>query len=141
MEALQRELAIRAKTEIGAVLGRSAVGRSGPDAVRALAQAYRTWAKQHPGRYLAIQRAPGPEDETDRAASAETTKVLLDVLGGFGLAGDDVIDAARTLRSALHGFVSLEMDSGFGLPVDIDRSFTRLIDAVVTALGAWPSGE
>lgn len=138
MDGLQREIAVRAKVEIGAVLGRSAVGRSGPAAVRSLAAAYRVWAKEHPGRYLAIQRAPDPEDETDWAASAETTQVLLDVLAGFGLAGDDAVDAARTLRSALHGFVILEMDGGFGMPVDVERSYDRMVEAITGALGRWP---
>ena len=40
---------------------------------------------------------------------------------------------ASRLRSALHGFVSLETSGGFGLPVNIDHSFDRLVDALITA--------
>jgi hypothetical protein len=37
------------------------------------------------------------------------------------------------LRSALHRFVSFENSGRFGLPVDIDHSFDRLTDALITA--------
>jgi hypothetical protein len=50
------------------------------------------------------------------------------VLRGYGLDGDDLIDATRAIRSAVHGFVTLEITGGFGLPQDVDRSFHRLID-------------
>ena len=141
MDGLQRELAVRAKSELALVLGRSAVGRSGADAVHSMAAAYRQWAKEHPGRYAATQRAPTPGDEADQLASAEGVDVVLDVLAGFGLTGVDAIDATRALRSAMHGFTSLELDGGFGLPVDVERSYTRMIGAFVTAFRAWPSAE
>jgi hypothetical protein len=73
-----------------------------------------------------------PGDVEDEAASAAAVKVVLDVLSGYHLDGDAAIDATRTLRSALHGFVSLETSGGFGLPVNIDHSFKRLVDALIT---------
>lgn len=137
MDGLQRELAVRAKLELADVLGRSAVGRSRDDAVRAMAEAYRSWAGQHPGRYAATVRAATPGDEADEAAGATATAVVLDVIGGYGLAGNDGVDAARAIRSALHGFIVLERDRGFGLPVDVDRSFDRLVDALCRGLATW----
>lgn len=137
MEGLQREISVRAKADLGAALGRSAVGRSGAEAVRAMSQAYRAWARAHPGRYAATQRAPTPGDEADERATAEAVTVVLDVLAAYDLTGVAAIDATRALRSALHGFVTLEMEGGFGMPVDIDRSFARMIDAYVAAFGQW----
>ncbi len=64
-------------------------------------------------------------------------QIVIDVLVGYELRDDDAIDATRSLRSALHGFVTLETGGGFGLPVDIDRSFDRLVRGVVTALSSW----
>ena len=58
-------------------------------------------------------------------------QICADVLVAYDLGGDDAIDAIRALRSMLHGFVSLEAGGGFGLPVDIERSFGRLVGAVV----------
>jgi hypothetical protein len=56
------------------------------------------------------------------------------VLGGSGLEGDDVIHAVRALRSAVHGFAALEASGGFGLAVDPDVSFRRLVDALAAGL-------
>jgi AcrR family transcriptional regulator len=134
MDGLQRSIAVRAKIELGEVLGRAAVGKSDDDAIRALSQAYRRWATTHPGRYSATVRAPRPGDADDEAASAAVVGVVLDVLAGYGLHGDDAIDATRALRSTLHGFVALEAGGGFGLPVDIDRSYDRLVDGLIVSL-------
>jgi AcrR family transcriptional regulator len=134
MDALQRSIAIRAKTELGEVLGRAAVGKAGDDAIRALSTAYRRWALEHPGRYSATVRAPAPGDTEDEAASAAVVGVVFDVLAGYDLHGVDAIDATRALRSTLHGFIALESSGGFGLPVDVDRSFERLVDGLVVAL-------
>jgi len=137
MDALQRSIAIRAKSELADVLGRAAIGRSRGDAVVAIAHAYRRWAHEHPGRYAAVQRAPQPGDADDERASAAVVNVVADVLAGFDLAGDDAIDAIRAVRSALHGFVSLEATGGFALPRDVDRSFDRLVSGVVAAMSGW----
>jgi AcrR family transcriptional regulator len=139
MDAVQRSIAVRAKAELGEVLGRAAVGRSRGEAVRALARAYRQWAHEHPGRYAATVRAPQAGDPEDERASAAVVGIVLDVLAGYDLHDVDAIDATRALRSALHGFVSLEAAGGFGLPVDVDRSFERLVDGVVAGIGAFVS--
>jgi AcrR family transcriptional regulator len=141
MDDLQRSIALRAKKELADTLARATVGRSRGDAVESMSKAYRQWAREHPGRYMAAQRAPAPGDADDEAASRAATQVVFDVLAGYQLHDDDAVDATRALRSALHGFVTLEAAGGFGLPVDIDRSFDRLVRSVVTALSGWPRDE
>jgi hypothetical protein len=34
----------------------------------------------------------------------------------------------------LHGFLVLEAGGGFGLPVDVDESFRRMVDTLVAGL-------
>jgi AcrR family transcriptional regulator len=133
MDALRRSIAIRAKLELATILSRAAVGRSRADAILAMSHAYRAWAHEHPGRYAAAQGAPVPSDIEDHAASSAAVQVVADVMSGFELSGDAAIDAIRSLRSALHGFVSLEAAGGFGLSVDIDRSFDRLVNGMAAA--------
>ena len=68
--------------------------------------------------------------------------VVFAVLAGYGLTGDDAIDATRAVHAAVHGFVSLEAAGSFGMPQSIDRSYDRLIDgldAALTGLGAATS--
>ena len=136
LPALHRTIAVRARVELADVLGRAAVGRSRGDAIRSVATTYRAWALEHPGRYSATLRAPDPGDTDDVAASTAAVSVVLEILSGYDLRDDAAIDAARALRSSLHGFVSLEAAGGFGLPVDIDRSFERLVDGLIVALDA-----
>ena len=130
-DALQRTLGARAKAELADVMRDAAVGRSGPDAVRALAQAYRRWAIAHPGRYTATLAAPDPSDAEAVAESIRAVDVLRGALASYELTGDVEIDAIRSLRSALHGFVALEAAGGFGLPLDVDRSYARLVEMLL----------
>ncbi len=136
---LQRGVAVRAKEEMAAVLARAAVGRSSADAVRAMAEAYRSWAIAHPGQYPLTTRAPVPGDTEDEAASERLVELISVILRGFDLGPDQLVDATRFLRSALHGFVSLETGGAFELPVSTDDSYVRLVEGVVIALEAWVS--
>jgi AcrR family transcriptional regulator len=136
VDGVRRRLAALAVRELGSSLGDAAVGRARADALRAMAAAYRGYARRHPGRYAATVRAD-PENDELQAASENVLRVLNAVLAGYGIRGDDAIDAARTVRSALHGFVVLEQSGGFGLPRDIDRSFVRMVDALDVALAGW----
>jgi AcrR family transcriptional regulator len=134
---LHREIAVRAKTELADVLRRAAVGRTRGEALRAVAAAYRSWAARHPGQYQATVRAAAPGDAADHEAGLAAAGVVFDVLTGYRLHGDDAVDATRALRAALHGFVTLESEGGFGLPADVDRSFDRLVSALIVAMEHW----
>jgi AcrR family transcriptional regulator len=134
---LRRAIAVRAAAELTEVLGRAAVGRSRGDAIAAVAGAYREWGLAHPGRYQASQAAPVPGDAEYEKVGTDFVRMFSAVLSGFGLAGDDTVDAIRGIRSALHGFVSLEAGGAFAMPLDIDRSFRRLVSATVAALDHW----
>jgi AcrR family transcriptional regulator len=134
LDALRRSIGLQAKREMSDSLARACVGKSGPDAVHAFAEAWRRWILDHPGRYAATVRAPSRDDEEDSRVSDEALQILFDVLAGFGLRGPRAIDAARMLRSAMHGFASLESAGGFGMPQDIDRSYRYLIDTLIAGL-------
>jgi AcrR family transcriptional regulator len=139
LAALRRRISALALTELGDALATAVEGRSGHEALRALAGAYRRYAGSHPGRYGATLRAPEPSHEDAAAAAGRLLEVVLVVLEGYRLRGDDAVDATRALRSALHGFVSLEGAGGFGMPRDVDRSFDRMVEAFDAALAGWAS--
>jgi AcrR family transcriptional regulator len=128
LDDVRRRLAIRGARELAAVLREAATGRSGGDALRAIAAAHRDHARRHPGTYLAAQRAPAKGDADAKAAAGEAVDVLRAVLAGYGLEGDDAIHAARALRAALHGFALLEAGGGFGIKLDVGESFSRLVE-------------
>ncbi len=138
---LQRGIMLRAKAAFGLVIGNAAIGRSRDDAIIGMSTAYRAWALAHPGQYPLTVRAPVDGDAEDEAASSAIVEVIFAVLAGYGLHGGDAVDATRFLRSSIHGFVALETGGAFGLPVDLERSFARLVDSVVVALSTWKGSE
>jgi AcrR family transcriptional regulator len=132
---LLRAIAIVGVRELTAALREAAVGRSSADALVAAARAYRAYARAHPGRYAATVAAPTRGDEAHRAAATEAVDVLLAIMRGWDLEGDDAIHAVRAFRSAVHGFVAIEAADGFGMAVDVDASFDRLVATLAGGLG------
>lgn len=138
VDGLRRELALLGQRELGRRLGQAAMGRSGDEALGAMADAYRVFVRDRPG--LAAATVPSPrlvaaDDRELLAIEGETTQIVLAVLAGYGLSGDDALHAARVFRAAIHGFASLEASGGFGVPVEIDESFRRLVAMLVSAFG------
>jgi len=134
LDDVRRRVALVALVELGDAMRDATVGRAGEDALTAMAHAYRAYARAHPGRYAATQRAPASGDDELATAAARAVGVLLAVLRGYGLEGDEAIHAARAVRSALHGFVALESGGGFGIPVALDESFDRMVAALARGL-------
>lgn len=134
---LRRELALLSAHALGDYFANAAIGKAGADAIMAVAQAYRTYIKTFPGLYLASLRASGtqtPPDVALQQAETRSVQVALAVMASLGLQGDDAIHAVRGLRSVVHGFATLEVAGGFGLPLDCDESFRRLIAALIRGL-------
>lgn len=141
LDTLRAEVALLAIRELTEVLRRAAVGRARSEALRALAYAYRGYVQEHPGRYAATVRVAGAEEplgEARRQAAGEAVEVVFRVLEGFGIEGGARVDAARFLRSALHGFSIIEAAGGFGIPREVDQSFHAMVQAFESALEAWP---
>ena len=128
LEDLRRRVGARGARELADALGRAAAGRAGSDALLAVAEAYRGFARAHPGRYAAGQRSSELSHNNEAvAASGAAVEVVLAVLRGYGIEGDDALHATRTIRAALHGFVLLEAVGGFALDLSVDESFARLV--------------
>lgn len=126
LEQLEQDLGVRGLRELAIRLRTAATGVAELDALTAMANAYRTFATQHPGLYALSLRARN--DSADYAAAGgEIIAVVQAVLHGYGLRDQRMLHAARCLRSAIHGFVSLETAGGFGMPLNLDESFAHLI--------------
>ena len=137
LDDLHARLAVVAARDLGAALRRAATGKAGRDALAAAAAAYRTYARAHPGCYGYLLRAR-PEDAEHAAASQEILDVLYALFEGYGIApGTPSVDAARFVRSTLHGFVALENAGGFAMPRSVSRSYARLVDGLDAALSSW----
>ena len=106
----------------------------GHDALLAMAQSYRHFALSNPGIYELVLQAPAPDDEEMTQLSEEFLAILSLILNTYGLQEEATLHAIRGLRSLLHGFVSLETSGGFGLPLDLDDSFSQMVHAYLRGL-------
>jgi AcrR family transcriptional regulator len=134
LAGLRRELALLGGRELLKRMGRAAIGKAADDAIAAIAQAYRGFAHEHPGLYAATTRAPDPDDMELLATSREILDLVLTVLVPYGLRDDVALHTVRGLRSIVHGFVSLEATGGFGMPLDLDESYRRLVQVFIDGL-------
>lgn len=137
LDALHRDIAVLALGELTAALSAATVGRAGADALRGLADAYRAYARAHPGRLAASVRAPAAGDAEHAAASDAALAVLVAVLRGYGVQDGDLVDALRVVRAALHGFAAVETAGGFGRPRDVDATYARYVRTLDAGLRSW----
>ena len=144
LPGLRRELTLLSTRQLGQRMAEAAIGQSGPEAVRAISRAYRGHIKENPGLYLLGVRSAVFQDPPNaelQAAQARVLEVTLAALGSFGLNEPDALHAIRGLRSFIHGFATLEVAGGFGLPLDCEESFTRLIEVFIRDLQARAEGK
>lgn len=134
LEAVQRGIALHGVRAIAQRMASAGIGKAGDEAMMAIAEAYRAYAKEHPGLYAATLRAPEPGDRERAEASDEVLGVIMRVLAPYGLDEEGMLHAIRGLRSLVHGFASLESSGGFGMPLDIDESFRRLMRSFLLGL-------
>lgn len=141
LEGLRRELKLLALRDLNTALSRATIGKSRDDAVRGLATAYRAFVKRHPGTYAATTVAAPKNDPAMEAAASNIVETILSVLSGYGLDRREGLHAIRALRSTVHGFAALEIAGGFGIPLDVDKSFEWLVSALIAGLSAACSGR
>ncbi|WP_181311552.1 TetR/AcrR family transcriptional regulator [Nocardioides campestrisoli] len=134
---LQQRVAVLALDEIADRGTPALAGKSGRDALAALGDAYRDYARRHPGRYAAT-RFPLEPDESAARAGARHAELMLAVLHGYALTGDEATHATRLLGSMIHGFIALELSGAFDhRDPRPEQSWSRALDALDGVLRGW----
>ncbi len=141
LPGLRMKLTLYGLEQLNEVLTQAAIGRSGNDAIRAIAIAYISFARAHPGLYTATLSAPAPEEEELQIAAEKIVRLTTRVMQHYGLEKEKALHAVRVFRSMLHGFASLEQSNGFGLPLDIDTTLHVLIETLLTGIHAMQQNE
>jgi AcrR family transcriptional regulator len=129
LDAIHRGLAVRGLREATARCQRATVGKARDEALFAFAHAYWQFARDKPGLYAASVRAAKPGENDIAAAGEALIGIVLSVLAGYGVTGDDALHATRGLRAIVHGFVSLDAMGAFRLKLNLDESLDRLLTA------------
>ncbi len=142
LDNLRRELALLSLDELSRRLGRSAMGRTGRDALHALAHTHASFAVERPGLYACSLRSPDGDGELAQGVK-DVTDPWHSVLASFGLRPSEIVHYHRALWAAIHGFVTLRHQGLMTRAASPDRSFTMMIDAFADALesGRTPVGD
>ncbi|GAA1132097.1 TetR/AcrR family transcriptional regulator [Kribbella jejuensis] len=165
-EDLKTRIATVALTELADQAAAALAGRSGADALTAMADVYRTYAREHPGRYAAARHTPAPPTDQPptgarrtpaqpeagvrraRSTSALGTEYVeagrrhselwRAVLRGYDLGEPQQTDAVRLIGSVVHGYVTLELAGSFSYSdPPSDTSWPRILDALDHLLRTW----
>ncbi len=128
LPALLDALMALALTEMLELSRGAIMGRSGWDALAAMAHTQRAYAGAHPGRYAATFRSLHVRAGGEQAIADAYLELFLAALRSYGLHGPDALHTVRCLRAAIGGFIELETRGGFGMKLDIDESFRRLLN-------------
>jgi AcrR family transcriptional regulator len=135
LDGLREDLALLTGRRLLAEILQAAFGKTGAEALRAMAQAYRDFALRNPAIYPLTTVAPEPEQVELTALAQEWLQLLLLTVASLGLMGDEALHAIRAFRSMLHGFVSLESEGGFKMGLDRDESFDYLVSGFISCIG------
>ncbi len=112
---------------LGEIIQTAAVGRSGDEAVSAVALEYRKFAKENPELYKAILKAPELQEPKILEAENIVTQIMFRVLEPYHYSKEETFHIIRGFRSAVHGFVSLEAAGFFRAEYDLEKSYRELV--------------
>ncbi|MDO4269579.1 MAG: TetR/AcrR family transcriptional regulator [Eubacteriales bacterium] len=141
---LNARLAERALDRLTETLSRALEGRTGAEALRALALAYRAFAHSQPQLYRAMLALPRFADNRLAELKNSFMQLFRAVLAPYGLPDSEQVHLSRAIRSALHGYVSLEAAGFFRSPAAAaDDSFDRMVERLcreIEGMGAAAHG-
>jgi Tetracyclin repressor-like, C-terminal domain len=131
---MRRFLAIRGYQELRQRLEAVAAGKSGEEALRAVAFGMRAYALERPGLSAATFRNPTVDCPEWRCEGELLQHFVLSVLAGVGLMGPEAVHALRTLRALVRGFVLHEMASSFLESVDYEETYGSAVEIYIRGL-------
>jgi AcrR family transcriptional regulator len=140
LDALRRDVALLAATEMGDLLWGAALGRSRDDALAAIADVYRTYPREHPGRGEALLTYRQRDDEEFVAVTLRMSEPLRATLRSFGLDDRQVEHAHRVFSATLRGFAVGESVGLYEPLGDADATYDEILELFTRTLrgGGWP---
>jgi hypothetical protein len=110
-------------------------GKSGPDALRAMADAMRSFALEHPGLSAATFRSAESASSDWQEAAADLFRIAHQVFAQVDIEGEQAAQALRILRCLVRGFVISEMAASFFVePSEYQHAFDQGVDVFLCGL-------
>jgi hypothetical protein len=109
-------------------------GKSGTDALRAMAFAMRSYALGSPGLAAASFRNPQIDSPEWKEAGSEMAETIFRVFAGVGIEGEAAQHAVRILRSLVRGFILNEIASTSSQPIEFQKSYVLGVELFIQGL-------
>lgn len=104
-------------------------GKTGDEAVRALAWEYRRFAENHFELYQAVMGMPALDQNDSLKVGRDSLIVIRKVVHQYGISEADAVNFSRCFRGVLHGFVSFELAGYYtNKAVSVEDTFEFLIN-------------
>lgn len=132
LDALRYQVAVAATGNLTDEVRSAAIGTAGADALGAMGTAYRRFALEHPGQFASTLLPPRSDEDDLASANRSLLEVFVLVYGAMGLDYDQSHLAARSTRSAIHGFLALEHTAG--TTQDHESEYLHLLSAIQRGL-------
>jgi AcrR family transcriptional regulator len=138
IDDLHMRMAVDVQTDLGQRLWQAALGRTGVNALRALASVYREFGEANPVRTWLLFAMTGKADQRFRDGAMFLVEPIRATLRSFGLDEQQVLHAHRSFSASMRGFLLAEGQGGYG--DDADATFEQIVSLYVIALerGDWP---
>ena len=133
---MRRFLAVKGYRELQQRIEDSIDGKTGAEALRAMAIDMRQYAMDRPGLSAATFRSPTTDGPEWRGAQMQLGRVALGVFAQLGIEGEAALHALRLLRSFVRGFVMHEMGASFLEPLDYDKTYLLGVEVFIQGLPA-----
>lgn len=132
---IKTAVGLKAIGMLGGELEKASRGYERDDAIRAIAEAYRTFAKEHAQMYRMIIEVPESGDDILCQEWTRSIRPISNVIKQYKISDENVINLMRFFRSTMHGFVALEKH-GFlkDDSVDIENSFDEIITFIIGSI-------
>ena len=136
---LKKGVALLALHSLAERTEEAVAGRAGKDALMALVNTHRDFAKQHPGLFEA-SRYPLDGQSAALSGGVRVARVNHAMLRGYALADDDRVHATRLIGSFVLGFSLLELAGSFSHSTpDSELSWKRDIEGLDALFQSWAS--
>tara|TARA_R110002124_G_scaffold16882_7_gene71533 strand:- start:101931 stop:102506 length:576 start_codon:yes stop_codon:yes gene_type:complete len=136
-EDLNTGIALLALNALADRADEAVAGRSGKDAMIALASVHRAFAREHPGLFHAA-RYPLDAATAANSGGARLSRTMQAMLRGYALTDEGVVHATRLLGSFFLGFALLELSGSFShSSPGPDASWVHGLDGLDALLMSW----
>ncbi|OMF22192.1 TetR family transcriptional regulator [Paenibacillus sp. FSL H8-0548] len=138
LKGLRNQLAIYGLKKLTLMMNEVLENNTGDEAMHAVASAYISFARLHPGLYELTLRSPDDDDAEYVACAQQLVEMLINMLSHYKLDYDTSIHIVRGFRSLLHGFASIEQKGGFGMSQSPNDSIKIIVQTYINGLRFHP---